>query len=108
MIDPTYFTVIGPIDGVVQTLGWVEGRGFSDEETAGQAARRAVRLRDEVCATPTGPCYLAADKPAHVAFLTALSVFDRPHTGVRYEGDAIPEIERVLEELTRVPDGAVA
>ncbi len=81
--------------------------GF-DESIAGIAAQTAVRIDAEVCATPTGPCYEAADRPAHVAFLTGLSVFDRHASNIEVAGDAVLGIMRGLGELTRIPPGAVA
>ena len=106
MSDETYFTVTGPINGVEQILGWIEGRGFSEDETAGQAALDAVLRRTEVCVTTTGPCFTAADSPAHVAFVTARSVFDQ-HASLRVEGSAMEAVEEVLDELMTVPEDAV-
>jgi hypothetical protein len=101
------FQITGPIDGVVRTLTWAKWVGF-DESIAGMAAQNAVRIRAEVCATPTGPCYEASDLPAHVAFLTGLSVFDRHARNIKVEGDAVPGIMRGLGELTSIPPDAVA
>jgi hypothetical protein len=83
------FQITGPIDGVVRTLTWVKGVGF-DESIAGIAAQNAVRIGAEVCATPTGPCYEASDRPAHVAFLSGLSVFDRRARNIKVEGARCP------------------
>ena len=105
MAEPTYFTITGLLDGVVQTLGWVEGRGFSADETAGQAALDLILRRTEVCVTTTGPCFRAADSPAYVAFVTARTVFDAGAT-LRFEGDAVDGIEETLDELMTVPGGS--
>jgi hypothetical protein len=86
---------------------WLEGSGF-DDGLAGPAVSAAIFRCEQVCATPTGPCYQAADSPPHVAFLTALSVYDRGTRQITVVGDAIADIERVPAEETTVPDGAVA
>jgi hypothetical protein len=84
-----------------------QGVGF-DESVAGIAAHNAVRMRAEVCARPTGPCYEASDRPAHVAYLTGLSVFDRRALNIKVEGDAVPGIMGGLAHLTWIPPDAVA
>ena len=103
-----WFTVSGPIDGTLQEIGWIEGRGFSGDEHAGMAALAAIYRREEICATPTGPCFIAADSPVHVALLTALSIFDRGSRRIKLEGTALPAAEATLADLVRLPEGTVA
>lgn len=97
----TAFTLTGEIGGVVTTIFWTEGEGFTDPSGK---VELAVFLKTVYSLTPTGPFYRAADAPPLVAFLTALRAFDDPGAVVQEGTDAIQE---EIATLIRLPEGAV-
>lgn len=95
------FTVKGRADaGGIVAIAWTEGVGF-DDPTGKVAAM--IAARDEVCATPTGSCFTAADTPGHVALLTAVSALDEVET---IEGGE-PFVAE-LQRLSALPARAVS
>jgi hypothetical protein len=72
------FTMSGRIDGIAHTITWTDGE-FEDPS---HRIESKIRLGVWVGATPTGPSFPAASRPAFKAIITALSVFD---VGVQIE-----------------------
>lgn len=94
-MTPTSFEVTGRIRGHgYRTVRWTNADGFDDETGI---VRWLIFAGTQVRLPPLGPTFVAADRPALVALLTAREVFD--------------EIldERIEGEITAadIPSGAV-
>jgi hypothetical protein len=97
-----------------QTIRWRAGAGFDDPTGA---VAELIREGKQICLTPTGPCFEPADRPDHVAFLTAAKALRELVLGWRYDphGPPAPElaeegtdwIHAELERLCWLPPGAV-
>ncbi len=90
------FTVTGILGGEPHVVQWRDGEFVQD--TAGEA-KRLIAEQTEVMGSPTGPFFLAAVQPAHVALLTAFAAFDKV-SSVTGEVPEIPGME--------IPEGFVA
>ena len=87
-------------------MEWTEAGGFGRDSLGNLTPALAWLLESErqVCGTPTGPCFPAAEQPGHVALLTAVSIFDHG----RYEVEGGEEYVAELERLGEVPEGAIS
>jgi hypothetical protein len=100
MADKGSFTVKGSaaVHGVVE-ITWKDG--VFDDPTG--MVEVMMRLGESVDATVTGPSFVAAAQPGHVAMLTAVAALDRVDELVG--GD---EFVAQLRGLSAIPAGAVA
>ena len=94
------FTLTGRIRGSTSVVAWSDEGGFADESGETDFL---IRSGAWVCATVTGPCFAAADRPATVALLTAYNCFDDDRD-VTEEG--AEEVRAELERETALPEWA--
>lgn len=97
-----HFSITGIIEDQEVTITWNDVDGLIDP-----TGRTTVMIlgKDEIALTPTGPFYVAGERTAEVAIVTALSAFANRVTEVDEAGQSILA---AIHDDNPVPPGAVA